>query len=1503
MMKEEMGLKGKWIAIIIALVMVLGTVVPVPQAASVRAEGGGDPVIIDNGDAGYSESSSAQWNTSGLSGYNGTATRYAAEPGAYAQWSPELAAGEYTVSFYKVAHSSNNPNAQVEVTHAARSDTQYIDLQSGPSGWVVLGTYTFEAGNAGYVKLIQNSSSYNYIRADAVRFEPVTAAPSAYIVDNGDNGYSESASGQWTDSGLTGYNGTSTRVTYAWEPGAYAQWSQPLPTGLYRVSLYKVVHSASDPHALAEIRHDGEVSTREVDLQDGVSGWESLGVYPFASGSESSVKLILDTYGYSLRADAVKFESVSINATVTQPDSFDEVPVDTPFALTFTEPVDASTISSSTIELKETVTGSAVSADYDLAADGVTLTIAPDQPLSYSASYTLDIGSGVMSAGGIPYDGDTGFVFQTEKDPGLAYLFVRPEHFTFHLGTWEFNETAGSLSGKVLRGRTDEDTTLAKPAEMEFDIQTAGDYRIWARTRDYAENQPGSRFFQVGVDGQPLTKLLGQHGTEGFQWETADTVQLTQGTHSLQLIDSSAFYARVDGLFITNDLTMTPPDDYDALVQMDSLGLKLTEDYPSWAMSDEEPIDELTIENDREKAIFYEVPTTNGAVIQQERYLYEDGAWVQVSGRSDPLGDLLFGEGPEWMVFTDMERIDAHTIRLTAENDEALLTADWSLTSERDDPLVDVELEAKQAGAYTLGLFDAPDRALEAIDFLLLPYQYTSKRLTNDFEVVPEQSASTPLAMYNIDLAGAGSVSRGLVVDPSEIQNRWAYADNSRFGLSIRGLQGGVQPGLFAPMFGSEEAALDAQETFSFRYIPLIRQGDWYEAYEHVVRDIYGLEDYRSNVYGSLTDAVFNMQDLILDDDHAGWDDNMKAHYNMEGRNLVSQGAPLAQIQAYLLTEDPEYYEERTLPTLEYLLTRGDMHFTANGPHGGYLDYLGEISPVGEPVSSFGTSLYGGVYAMTRGQSPSFREIGTDNGVRHTDNYTRIPLWHEQLSYYLYTGESQYLDMAKAGADQYIEDELTDPQYAIPPEESFINLAYYPYWQGLLDLYEATNEQRYLDAAQEGARRLMTSVWTSPAIPDEDVTITPATMTDYPVLPDDWNGWWKGNEQDRLGYPEGLSTLQQETVPAWVPSRVGLGLEQKSTFGRSANIIMSNWAPDLLRLSRLTGDSMYETYARNAIIGRFANYPGYYQNDFMVAQMKEDYPYSGPDLTNIYYHHIPALMGLSVDFLVAQAELWSQERLSFPSVRQQGYAYFSNRYYGFESGRFFDENDMWLWLDEGIVTTDNVQADWIAARKDGKVGLALMNESSSPIEVTLTLGDQVTGGDPFNAAAAVYDATGAIGCAAISNGQVTVAIPAHGLIGLTFDAPEVQAPAFASVQKDLLNDASVDAVTADNGPTAAFGKGVVLQIDPRSYDAYIYTEFQPDEVTKAILHWKTGTGGQWQTMEKSTYPFEFTVHAPQVDESLQYYLEIVDSNGQHQSYDTQTLTPLDGGPPESAGAG
>jgi hypothetical protein len=530
---------------------------------------------------------------------------------------------------------------------------------------------------------------------------------------------------------------------------------------------------------------------------------------------------------------------------------------------------------------------------------------------------------------------------------------------------------------------------------------------------------------------------------------------------------------------------------------------------------------------------------------------------------------------------------------------------------------------------------------------------------------------------------------------------------------------------------------------------------------------------------------------------------------------------------------------------------------------------------------------------MTRALTPALRNVGIDNGVRIGKGAGTVPPFAENLWHYNYSGREESLEEAKKQAESYLKTQVYAKNTKNFQDEEFVNQAFFPQWITLLDLYETTKDKKYLDAAVEAAGMNLAVVWSQSKIPEGNITLDGEKVLEFAMKRRGEGLFFKGDIGKRTGVPENNSLVKTETVPGWVVSNVGLGIEQISTFkgGTSSNILMNTYAADLIRLSKYSGKDIFETFARNMMLGRFTNYPGYYLNQYSAYQMRPEYPYTGPDLNGIYYHHAPVLWAAAQDFLISQAWKWSDERIHFPYVRQLGYVWFNNRHYGFEKGTFFNEKDMWLWMKEGLVKADNIQIDWIGARKDGVFAFALMNEDTEDIETTVALGNEVTGGKEMNGTAVVYDSKGNESTVKVNQGKIKVAIPAHGLIGIKVNTPNVKEPEFAKISPEDYKTAPVGMAVAKPQSEDDFGNGLIVQVTPDEYFAYVYATFSIYQVKKAVLHYRIGDG-DWNEVEKGTYPFEFTITVPDVNKCFEYYMEVEDLGGNIKKSEVKVLKSL-----------
>jgi hypothetical protein len=804
------------------------------------------------------------------------------------------------------------------------------------------------------------------------------------------------------------------------------------------------------------------------------------------------------------------------------------------------------------------------------------------------------------------------------------------------------------------------------------------------------------------------------------------------------------------------------------------------------------------------------------------------------------------------------------------------LKAVWELSPRAKTAKVEMQFTPTKTAQYSLGYFLFISKPIEEVDELLMPMLVQRKRFPAENYTQLQAAAPTPVSLMQTS-AGGNTLSWGVSGEPSQIPYEFPIPIKSHYGLHIKNPKGEVQPSIYGPLLGTEAAHVEAGKTLTFSFRVFIQSGDWYAAYRDIADNVFGWYDYRQNGHVSMSQSIYNMIDLYMDDDFGGWWNRAKANYQIESKNGSTQSSPLTIASLYRLTGDTALYRKRTLPTLEYVLSRDNPHFSPEPENtGGYA--RGHMNG---PVDIFGATVYAGIWEMMNHRTPVFKDIAFPEGkIKPTTTQQRfiphIQPFDDWMGKYLYTGDKAALDSAIAGADKYIEEVVNKaPEDWISLGEFFL-MAYTADWEGLLALYEETGEMRFLDAAEKAARVVMTGMWTQPMPKDEMITIHPNNY----VHGDKMDRWLhKGDEEFRLGFPRKDGDVKEKQVPAWLVSNAGLGFEQPSTYTYKDNggrlILQANWTGGFLRLAHYTGDKQFETYARNAALARMGNYAAYYYTTFTDLYQNPRYPYEGPDIGFVYYHHIPVHLSWTIDYVVSEAKLASGGKVSFPGLRQFGYAYFDNSVYGHAPGEVFGQKDVWLWFDKNLVSIDNPQINYLTAHTNDKFYLIMMNESkeAQKLRVGFNVGKISIGKEKFDIAKRIT-ANNAI--LALTNNQGTIEIPPRGFEVLEIDNLDIELDVHKKYEAPANPKAPyfVEIDCADSTQVRAAS----IKMLPGPWQAFVYSTAESKTLKKITLHWETAT--RKGILVDTDYPYEFSVTVPANDDTFKFKVEAVKVNGE-----------------------
>ncbi|MBR3942049.1 MAG: hypothetical protein IKJ55_01720, partial [Clostridia bacterium] len=1112
-----------------------------------------------------------------------------------------------------------------------------------------------------------------------------------------------------------------------------------------------------------------------------------------------------------------------------------------------------------------------------------------------------------------------------------------------------------------------------------------------------------------------------------------NTVAVTDGKLKIELKAKSGF-ARLDGIVLTKDPHYVPSDDMNIAMTTGKTFVPVSPYdnemvYPEKHKGEMVSVEEtLTLSNDKVTVTFKEGTLSDGTKTVQ-RQSETDG--VITNRYSDGLGFLsLYAERtkekqsngyyanfrnvykipsgsnyeivtnnvyrsgiPEWIVPNAIEQLPDGSIKMTGEGSKASFTAIWSLAAGDSEPKVDITFTAKIAGVHSFGIFNNPSEIHpDDVGYILNPFRYQEMRLPEPGVLIREATSTTNHTQMTYKINELGQeISLGLAADQSMMDNVWhsnlaivdrpetadreaLYLDMtnrmSEFGMGTTGYFGGVQPSLFAPLFGTDNATFEAGTTYSFTYRPLASvstEGEnrgWYEMYEHVATDLRGVYDFRDNYYASMTDTAFNLLNLLKDDEGSGWDKNLIGHYNIEDTYWVTNANAQAYLQYYLLTEDKDLLMDRTLPIMGTLLTRNSSHLNSR-----FSRESRSEGPINKELTSsafpMGNSGFEGAYRLTHGLMPVFRNIAMDRirstsfekGGQYFQYNPAEALWYDYA-----TGNTS-LSTAITNADAYYNKRVFDSASNFVDEETFVNISYFPHFQSMVDMYEATGDAKYLTAAIEGARRMLPTLRINDMPETKEVTRTidlDEAWTEARLYR--YSAWWWYDTGYRRGavmkapavlpasngsvftklissdkmqedaiVPGSLSADgEPATYPEWVTSRVGLALEQFSTCGSlSSNIYMSTWAPELLRVGYMADDQLMMDLARSSIVGRFANYPGYYIYSYNPTPGLKEYSYKGYDTTQFYFHHIPVLLASVQDYLFTNAYVKSDGNIDFPTVRSEGYAWFNNRSYGAEPGKMYAETDMWPWLNEGTITVSSKQIDWVAGRKNGRAAFALTNAGDVDETVTVTFNSDLG----VAGKATVYDAAGNTKEISISNGKVTVTVPKKGIVTLAVNGSGITAPSYADFEFDPTSDGAVlDMGNSSiglmyDGKTYTKGndnyntekgydvKAYALAMDDESYMGYVFVGGRSTEqvafvdedgnnavgggdgaeqgIVSTTLSWRFAGDSEFTKVTDTSFPYEFFIPVENASKAIEFNVETTFGDGSVKTLaETATVAPL-----------
>ena len=230
-----------------------------------------------------------------------------------------------------------------------------------------------------------------------------------------------------------------------------------------------------------------------------------------------------------------------------------------------------------------------------------------------------------------------------------------------------------------------------------------------------------------------------------------------------------------------------------------------------------------------------------------------------------------------------------------------------------------------------------------------------------------------------------------------------------------------------------------------------------------------------------------------------------------------------------------------------------------------------------------------------------------------------------------------------------------------------------------------------------------------------------------------------------------------------------------------------------------------------------------------------------------------------LDYLFTDAEMRSRGEVTFPWVRQHGYAWFDSRLRGHAPGQVYG-HEAWPWLHRTAATVDTINVDRVLAHGGGEFHVVLLNQVREAQRVQVTLDERSLGRRVDGASVAVVLDNRPAPSLTVAGRSVSLELPALGIAALTLDGVNIDVPTHRTRPPrhfKLPAKPGTTKVGLDGSKIEARGAWIVAP--PFEHrDLYVYLAASAAQCQRAILRCRVGNG-QEQSVDCERFPFEFTV--------------------------------------------
>lgn len=823
-----------------------------------------------------------------------------------------------------------------------------------------------------------------------------------------------------------------------------------------------------------------------------------------------------------------------------------------------------------------------------------------------------------------------------------------------------------------------------------------------------------------------------------------------------------------------------------------------------------------------------------------------------------------------------IQQIDSKRIRYSFGKDKSYsVFLDIILPEGDQAPLLETQLSVIKNGWYSVGFTGIAAQDTSALNFLYQPMIWTWKRFPEKSYLTSEKFATTAAVFTN-----NGQFTEGIAPDPSEIPYRFATVKNSRFGLILRNSQGKAQPMIYAPILGGENSYMKAGQNFRFKTRYIITPGDWYAGMTYILTDIFHYKNERRNASVSLNQTLDNIIAIAMNDKSGGWIDSLKGFdYVQDAVGTVKVVSALHQLGTALVTGNEDIYSKRALPTIAYVMSREKYLYTSDERQKiqspshflkGPCVEIGELS---------------GLYQLTKGQTYAFQsEMNRLFGkTRKLNLNTEVGggTWQDYLYRYRVSGTKSDLKAAVQGADDYLKvwqpypsDFTNDP--GLRDKASAFLTDFAPKLYDLMEIYEETKDKKYLDMASSAARQMVLWTRSNPMAPDSNIIVNKGGKVKGLI-----GKRYEINSYKHLPGFDNTTEIPEQEIAAWQTSLVGLPPEQPYTYGNGP-IMLTHHPAWFLKLAHLTQDTLLKTAAYNAILGRYAGFPGYYYTSLHTnVYQSADYAahnYWDIKYNAIFHNHIFPHITLLIDFLVNDAFYRSAGKVNFPGVYAPGYAYLTSKVYGSKPGSIFGNSNIRLWLPADAIQSNTPAFNHVLGISENDFYVVLMNTFNEKVKTEIRLNPDVirwAPGKEYNVTVYYPDET--VRKTTLLNGMLNTDILPQGMAAYKIEGLKVTVPLFDKMEAEKTKSGAKSFVRDEASKGLGTLTGMLINTFPQFSDAYIFTDKTEKDFKQVTIEYRIGNE-EWKTKKDLFYPYEFDIHLKNPGDKLEFKLMALDMN-------------------------